>query len=90
MADQDYDPKFKTGTEVLQGLFENGKAFLAGRFPELEAQLGGMTPGGGYQGEGGSPDRADACVWALWALLLKPKAPEPRIRSFDDSRPHRP
>jgi hypothetical protein len=32
MADQDYDPKFKTGTEVLQGLFENGKSPLSEQF----------------------------------------------------------
>jgi phage terminase large subunit-like protein len=68
--------------EPVAGQFENGRAFLAGYFPELEAQLGGMTPGGGYQGSGTSPDRADACVWALWALLLKPKTPEPHIRSL--------
>lgn len=32
MADQDYDPKFKTGTEVLQGLFEDGKSPLSEQF----------------------------------------------------------
>ena len=32
MADQDYDPKFKSGTEVLQGLFENGKSPLSEQF----------------------------------------------------------
>ncbi len=32
MADQDFDPKFKTGTEVLQGLFENGKSPLSEQF----------------------------------------------------------
>ena len=32
MAEQDYDPKFKTGTEVLQGLFENGKSPLSEQF----------------------------------------------------------
>jgi hypothetical protein len=32
MSDQDYDPKFKSGTEVLQGLFENGKSPLSGQF----------------------------------------------------------
>jgi phage terminase large subunit-like protein len=34
--------------------------------------------GGGYQGPGRSPGRADACVWAL-SELLKPRA-EPRVR----------
>ena len=32
MSDQDFDPKFKTGTEVLQGLFENGKSPLSEQF----------------------------------------------------------
>lgn len=65
--------------EPVAGLFESGRARLAGRFPELEAQLGAMVPAG-YAGSGGSPDRADAMVWALWALLLAPRA-EPRVRS---------
>jgi phage terminase large subunit-like protein len=64
--------------EPVAGLFESGKARLAGRFAELEAQLGGLVPEG-YAGTGGSPDRADAMVWALWALLLAPQA-EPRVR----------
>jgi len=50
--------------------FEAGKARFAGRFPELEDELAGLVAGGGYQGPG-SPDRADACVWALSELLLK-------------------
>ena len=67
------------------GLFECGKARLAGRFPELEAELGGMVPEG-YKRAGpstgsGSPDRADAMVWALWALMLAPKA-EARVRAL--------
>jgi len=64
--------------EPVAGLFECGRARLAGRFAELEAELGGLVPKG-YAGPGGSPDRADAMVWALWALLLAPQA-EPRVR----------
>ena len=48
--------------------FETGKAFFAGEFPELEAELGGMIAGGGYEGPGRSPDRADAMVWAMTVL----------------------
>jgi phage terminase large subunit-like protein len=66
--------------EPVAGLFECGKARLAGRFPELEAELGGLVPEG-YEGPGKSPDRADAMVWALWALLIKPR-PEPRVHSL--------
>jgi phage terminase large subunit-like protein len=64
--------------EPVAGLFESGRARLAGRFPALEDQLGGMVTGGNYAGPGASPDRADAMVWALWALILAPKA-EPRV-----------
>jgi phage terminase large subunit-like protein len=39
-----------------------------GRCPELEEQLGMFTTAG-YQGAG-SPDRADALVWALTELML--------------------
>jgi phage terminase large subunit-like protein len=48
--------------------FETGKAFFAGVFPELEAELSGMIAGGGYDGRGRSPDRADAMVWAMTVL----------------------
>jgi phage terminase large subunit-like protein len=66
--------------EPVAGLFEGGRARLAGRFAELEDELGGLVAGGGYEGPGDSPDRADAMVWALWALL-KPRG-EPRIHRF--------
>jgi phage terminase large subunit-like protein len=70
--------------EPVAGLFEACKARLAGRFAELEAELGGLVAGGGYEGPAtstgsGSPDRTDAMVWALWALMLAPKG-EPRVR----------
>ena len=48
--------------------FEAGQAFFAGVFPELEAELSGLAVGGGYDGPGRSPDRADAMVWALTEL----------------------
>jgi phage terminase large subunit-like protein len=66
--------------EPVAGLFECGRARLGGRFAELEAELAAMVPAG-YAGAGGSPDRADAMVWALWALCLAPRA-EPRVRAM--------
>ena len=48
--------------------FERGQACLAGVFPELEAELAGLRIGGEYDGPSRSPDRADACVWALTDL----------------------
>jgi phage terminase large subunit-like protein len=59
--------------------FEKGKAFFAGEFPELEAELGGMTAGGGYDGPGRSPDRADAMVWAM-TVLSETRSGVPRVR----------
>ena len=45
----------------------DGQGNVAGEFPELEAELGGMIAGGGYEGRA-SPDRADAMVWAMTVL----------------------
>lgn len=59
--------------------FEKGSARLAGKFPELEAQLCGMIAGGGYEGPGRSPDRADAMVWAMTALG-ESRSGVPRVR----------
>ena len=66
--------------EPVVALFETGEARLAGRFPELEDELAGLTAGGGYQGPGRSPDRADAMVRALTELMLGPVRSEPRVR----------
>jgi phage terminase large subunit-like protein len=65
--------------EPVAARFENGKAKLAGTFPELEDELAGLKAGGDYEGPSGSPDRADAMVWAM-AELVKAPAPEPRLR----------
>jgi phage terminase large subunit-like protein len=59
--------------------FEVGKALFAGHFPQLEAQLAGMIAGGGYEGPGRSPDRADAMVWAL-TVLSETRSGVPRVR----------
>ncbi|HYN46079.1 MAG TPA: terminase family protein [Allosphingosinicella sp.] len=58
--------------------FETGRAKLAGSFPELEDELCAMTYGG-YEGPG-SPDRADAMVWAMAELIKPPR--EPKVRGF--------
>ena len=64
--------------EPVAMLFEQRRVRLHGRFPEMEAELCGLIAGGGYQGPGASPDRADAMVWALGELMLRPRA-EPRV-----------
>ena len=60
--------------------FERGEAKLAGRFPELEDELAALVYGGGYEGPGESPDRADAMVWAMTELMVKRARAEPRVR----------
>lgn len=49
--------------------YANGRIAHADIFPELDEQLCGLTVTRGYQGPGASPDRADALVYALTALL---------------------
>lgn len=49
--------------------YERGQVVHAGAFEGLEDELCGLQIGGGYAGPGRSPDRADACVWALAELL---------------------
>jgi phage terminase large subunit-like protein len=70
-------PSKATRAEPIALRFETGRARLAGHFPELEDQLCALT-WSGYQGPG-SPDRADAMVWAMTELFEKERA-EPRIR----------
>ena len=65
--------------EPVALLFESGGAGLAGRFPELEDEMAGMIVGGGYQGPGRSPDRADAMVWAMTELMRVRDRPGPRV-----------
>lgn len=54
--------------EPISALYEQGKVSHVGSFPDLEDQMCNFTAGG-YVGEG-SPDRADALVWALTELML--------------------
>ncbi len=53
--------------EPVALLFDQSKAMLAGRFPELEDQMISMTTAG-YMGDR-SPDRLDAMVWGLSELF---------------------
>jgi phage terminase large subunit-like protein len=67
--------------EPVSAFFARGKAKFAGAFPELEDELCGITSGGGYEGPGRSPDRADAMVWAMAELMLG-KGKAPRVRAL--------
>jgi phage terminase large subunit-like protein len=63
----------------VAALFERGVAKFAGKFPELEDELAGLSWGGRYAGSA-SPDRADAMVWALTQLMLVRAQGEPQVR----------
>jgi phage terminase large subunit-like protein len=68
--------------EPVAALYETGKVVHAGAFPALEDEMCGMMTGGGYEGPGRSPDRADALVWAMSALMLGRGGGEVRIRGM--------
>jgi predicted phage terminase large subunit-like protein len=59
--------------EPVSALYEQGRIRHAASFVELEDQLAAMTSEG-YVGDG-SPDRADALVWALSELMVRAPAP---------------
>ena len=59
--------------EPVAALYEHGRVAHCGRFARLEDELCGLMVGGGYDGPGRSPDRADALVWALTELMLSGK-----------------
>jgi predicted phage terminase large subunit-like protein len=62
--------------EPVAALFEQGKVHMVGTFPDMEDQLGAFTTHG-YLGDG-SPDRADAMIWALTEFF-------PRVAAGDES-----
>ena len=68
--------------EPVAALYEKGRVFHAGAFSRLEDEMAGMTANGGYEGPGGSPDRADALVWALTELMLGKQATRPGVRKI--------
>lgn len=68
--------------EPVAALYEAGRVCHVQPFPALEDQMCGLIVGGGYEGPGRSPDRADALVWALTELMLGKGAREPRVRTL--------
>ena len=65
--------------EPVAALYEAGRAFHTAAFPELEDEMCGLVTGGGYEGPGRSPDRADALVWAMTELMLGKARAGPRV-----------
>jgi len=67
--------------EPVAALYESQRVRHCGVFPQLEDQMCGMVLGGAYAGPGRSPDRADALVWALSDLMLRPGS-VPRVQQI--------
>jgi phage terminase large subunit-like protein len=64
--------------EPVAALYEQGRVVHAGAFPALEDQMCDFGADGLSSGR--SPDRLDALVWALTALMLETGG-EPRLRT---------
>ncbi|TCR93181.1 phage terminase large subunit-like protein [Rhizobium sp. BK376] len=65
--------------EPVAALYEQGRVAHAARFTALEDQMCDFGPDGLSLGR--SPDRLDALVWALTALMLEGNG-EPRVRGI--------
>ena len=55
-----------TRAEPIAALYEQGRVKHVGAFPEMEEQMCNYVPSPGVK----SPDRMDALVWALTALMI--------------------
>lgn len=65
--------------EPVAALYEQARVRHAGTFPELEDEMCDFGPDGLSSGR--SPDRLDALVWAITALMLSPDG-TPRVRGL--------
>ncbi len=63
--------------EPVAALYEQGRVRHVGTMPELEDEMCDFGPGGLSSGR--SPDRLDALVWAVTALMLS-QTGEPKVR----------
>jgi hypothetical protein len=67
--------------QPIAALYEQGKIRHVGYLRELEDELTGFTSAG-YEGEG-SPNRADACVWACYSLFPKLTRPKEEPSTYE-------
>jgi phage terminase large subunit-like protein len=65
--------------EPVAALYAQGRVRHVGAFPALEDEMCDFGPEGLSSGR--SPDRLDALVWAITALMLGPEG-EPRVRGM--------
>lgn len=67
--------------EPVAGLYHAGRVRHVGAFPALEDEMCALVSGAPYEGPRRSPDRADALVWGLTALMLQPRK-APMVRTL--------
>lgn len=72
--------------EPFSALYEQGKVRHVGYFPQLEDELCAMSTIG-YTGTG-SPNRADACIWALASLFPGLTAEKEQETKHEDDEDH--
>ncbi len=65
----------KGRAQPIAALYQQGRVHHHGTFHTLEDQLCRF----GTPEESGSPDRVDALVWALWALMVEGRGPRVRV-----------
>ena len=65
----------KGRAQPIAALYQQGRVHHAGTFHTLEDQMCRF----GTAEEAGSPDRVDALVWALWALMVEGRGPRVRV-----------
>ncbi len=66
--------------EPVAALYEQSRVSHVGSFPLLEDEMADFGPDGLSNGR--SPDRLDALVWAITALVLMPREATPRMRTL--------
>lgn len=66
--------------EPVAALYAQGRVKHAGAFPRLEDEMANFGPEGLSNGK--SPDRLDALVWAITALMGEQRGSTPRVRRF--------
>lgn len=62
--------------EPIAAMYERGKVYHCGEFPDLETQMCSFTIGFDRKSVGYSPDRVDALVWALTDLFPEMTTPK--------------
>lgn len=67
----------RSGRGPVSAFYAQGQVHHVGRLTELEQEMQLF----GTSSQTGSPDRVDALVWAVWALMIEGQG-APRVRTL--------